>query len=260
MPGNIFECQARWNGAGLSHDHIGRLPEKLEDCLKLNEGGNDPESLCEAVWLRLSRVILAEAGKLESVDPLEREQQAHHDFGEDRARFFVGRGDLLGQIAAYLDSPDSHPLTVWGESGSGKSALMAKAVQQARATHGDQVALMVRFIGATPESSSGRALLDSLCRQITRAYGGDESTLPSEYRDLVQEFPKRLALATPEKPLVLILDALDQLADADNVRSLVWLPAELPPNVKLVVSTLPGECLEALQHRLPAASLVKYPR
>ena len=50
----------------------------------------------------------------------------------------------------------------------------------------------------------------------------------------------------PEKPLVLFLDALDQLSDSDNARNLIWLPAELPPHVRLVVSTLPGECQAAL--------------
>ena len=73
------------------------------------------------------------------------------------------------------------------------------------------------------------------------------------------EFPKRLALATAKKPLVLFLDALDQLSDADNARSLVWLPAELPPHVRLVVSTLPGECQATLQRRLPAPSLMSVP-
>ena len=90
-------------------------------------------------------------------------------------------------------------------------------------------------------------------------YEGDEGAIPLEYRDLVLEFPKRLALAKPNRPLVLFLDALDQLSDTDNARSLVWLPAELPPHVRLVVSTLPGECQAALQRRLPSSSLMPVP-
>ena len=111
------------------------MPPTLADCLKLNDAGKEPKTLCEAVWLRLSQVILAEAGKLEAVDPLQREQDAHHEFGRERARLFVGREDVLTRIADYLVGSDNHPLAVWGESGSGKSALMAKAVQQAQRQH-----------------------------------------------------------------------------------------------------------------------------
>ena len=258
LPGNIHEYQAQWQDGGLSTNHIGTLPPTLDDCLKLNDAGKEPKTLCEAVWLRLSQVILAEAGKLESVEPLQREQDAHHEFGRERARLFVGREDILTRIADYLAGSDNHPLAVWGESGSGKSALMARAVQQAEDNPKPAV-ILSRFIGATPESSNGRALLESLCRQITRAYGGDDGTIPLEYRDLVQEFIKRLALASAQRPLVLFLDALDQLSDSDNARNLIWLPAELPPHVRLVVSTLPGECQAALQKRLPGSSLMPVP-
>ena len=110
---------------------------------------------------------------------------------------------------------------------------------------------MTRFIGATPASSDGRSLLLGLCQQVTRLYSDDETTLPQEYKDLVQEFPRRLALAQQDKPLVLFLDALDQLANTNNARSLGWLPRELPPHVKVVVSTLPGECLKNLESKLP---------
>ena len=168
LPGNIYEYQAQWQDGRLSTDHIGSLPPTLADCLKLNDAGKEPKTLCEAVWLRLSQVILAEAGKLEAVDPLQREQDAHHEFGRERARLFVGRDDVLTRIADYLAGSDNHPLAVWGESGSGKSALMARAVQQAQ-NNTQPAVILSRFIGATPESSNGRALLESLCRQITRA-------------------------------------------------------------------------------------------
>jgi hypothetical protein len=53
------------------------------------------------------------------------------------------------------------------------------------------------------------------------------------------------------------LDALDQLSDVEHARNLVWLPAELPEHVRLIVSTLPGECLAALASKRPAARLIE---
>ena len=228
LPGNIHEYKSQWLGEGPSLEHL--------------------EQLCENVYKDLSQVILSEIGHLEAVDPLEKEISAHDAFSKERARVFIGRTDLRNTIDGYLTNKDRHPLAIWGASGSGKSALMAKVVEQA---YEEGKEIICRFIGATPDSSNGRALLISLCKQISRLYDTDESTVPSEYKALVREFPNRLALAKPERPLILFLDALDQLSDADNARGLAWLPAELPPDVCLIVSTAPGRCLQALKTKLP---------
>lgn len=261
LPGNISHYSANWTGGGITTDHIGTLPESLEECLSLLEGGfaGAPPAgagLCVDVWSRLARVILEEIARLESTEMLDKEIAAHAAFAEDRARLFVGRNAMLDTIAAHLGGADPHPLAVWGESGSGKSALMAKAMASCGVRQAS-CAVVARFIGATPASSDGRSLLESVCRQVTRIYGGDEATIPSDYRELVKEFGERLKLATAGTPLVVWLDALDQLSDADHARNLSWLPAELPEHVRLVVSTLPGECRIALERRLSPANLVK---
>ena len=257
MPGNIYKCEARWLADGLSQTHIGTLPPTLEDCLVLNELRIAPRNLCEAVWLRLSEVIKTETSRLEAIDPLKHEQDAHLAFGHERARLFVGREDILNRIADYIDGKENHPLAIWGEFGSGKSSLLAKAVLQTQARYGNRFSMVVRFIGATPESSNGRSLLLSLFRQITRSYGIDENASQLEYRDLSLELPKFFALASIEKPLVVFLDALDQLTESDNARNLIWLSTDLPPHVKLIVSTLPGECLAILKRRLPGTSIIQ---
>jgi WD40 repeat protein len=290
LPKNIYQYKAILNESGVSEDHIGTLPETLEDCLKLRESSFAPKNLCVDVWLRLSHIIIDEMNKLESVGALEREQQAHAEFRNDRAKFFMGREELLARIADYISGKDTHPLILWGESGSGKSALMAKAVIEQRKTpdgkptthpdptliqsdfprkwaflkrlfppkfgEGNQAknTIVSRFIGATPESSTGRDLLESLCRQLTHEYGGDESNLPQDYERLVLEFPRRLAKAAQKKAIILFLDGFDQLSD--NPGSISWLPTDLPLNVKLVVSMLPGDGWKILQNKLPATSFL----
>ena len=67
---------------------------------------------------------------------------------------------------------------------------------------------------------------------------------------LADEFQLSLFLASTTRPLLLILDSLDQLDPSHNARQLQWLPAKLRPNVKIIVSTLPDaqfECLPVLQ-------------
>jgi hypothetical protein len=255
LPANIHQYKAGWRGDGPSTDHIGSLPEHLEACLSLIGDPDAPHTLCVDVWKRLAPVIEEEIAHLEQTDALEKEIGDHLAFAEDRARLFVGRASVLDTIAHYLAGSNPHPLAVWGESGSGKSAVMAKAVADAAVRHPDG-AVVSRFIGATPASSDGRSLLESVCRQVTRHCGGDEATIPSDYPALMKDFGERLKLASAEKPLIVFLDALDQLSDADHARNLIWLPAELPRHVRLVVSTLPGECKAALERTLPSAHVV----
>ncbi len=63
-------------------------------------------------------------------------------------------------------------------------------------------------------------------------------------------FHDAMSLADDTKPLVVVLDSLDQLDSSDNGRLLSWMPPKLPPHVKMIVSTLPDnhyECLQKMQ-------------
>jgi hypothetical protein len=253
---NLSNYKATWTGSGISLDYIGDLPDTLDKCLELLKRADLPKTLCNDAWRNLAGIILSQLKQLESMEAVKAEIDAHERFGIDRRRNFVGREEPLQAIAKYLAANDPQPLTVIGDPGSGKSALMAKAVEQARAAHPKAVTV-VRFIGATPGSSDGRSLLGNLCRQITRAYGADESTVPTEYNDLAVEFGKRLELATANRPLIIFLDALDQLGKSDPARALSWLPTNLPNHVRLVVSTLPGDCEAILRNKHPEPQLVE---
>jgi hypothetical protein len=124
---------------------------------------------------------------------------------------------------------------VHGASGCGKTAIVAKASAQAKAEMPGAV-LIQRFIGVTPDSSSRPTLLRSLCEQLPREYGVTEET-PLSFQPLVVAFHDRMAKATAERPLVLFLDALDQLRADDEARSFTWLRQNLPPHVSLLAST-----------------------
>ncbi len=187
----------------------------------------DTAALCDAVFTRLRGVIEAEAKRFKDRPVLDLEVEAHDRFAEDRCRIFTGRQLALNAIADYVGGPERRPLVLQGESGSGKSAVMAKASKQ----YGGPGRVIRRFIGASPESASGQALLAGLCQQIA------PGETPVDYAQLVDAFKDRLATAAAKHPLILFIDALDQLAANDPARSVAWLQRELPPNVKIIVST-----------------------
>ena len=112
---------------------------------------------------------------------------------------------------------------------------------------------MLRFLGTSPDSSSIIPLLHSLCDQVSINYEQKRDEIPDDLSPLVQHFKQLLTNATSEKPLVVFLDSLDQLSGANGAHQLAWLPVHLPPNCKLVVSTLPDYygILNKLQKMVP---------
>jgi len=236
LPDNTRDYEAQWSGDGITNDHLGRL--------------------CDDVWNDLSRIMLDEIAKLEHADPVDRERDDHERLLRDHIKFFTGRTALLNAVHGYARGSVPAPLAIFGNSGSGKSALAAKVADRIRVDL-PNAEVVLRFVGATPTSSDIRLLLGSLCHEISRRYGADTSPLPADYRDLIQEFPKRLAHAQADRPLVLVIDALDQLSDAEHARDLLWLPRELPDHVRLIVTTAPGGCLSALQENVSTVNAVE---
>jgi len=229
------------------------------------------------VWQSLSGIIEAEITRLKEIDPLDKEIIDHEAFGADRARSFVGRAQTLERIASYVNETSSHPLGVFGEPGSGKSALMAKVAMLIRKDWPDTI---VRYVGATPASSDIRRLLTGLCEQVAVMFDFKEQQrqrladakdeevrqrimseylIPHNLEELQKTFNDFLTKVPPTRRLVILLDAIDQLTEMANARKLWWLPSDLPENVRMIVSTSSAldECLSSLKAKLPEENLVE---
>lgn len=221
----------------------------------VNEVRWDRQQLCQKVEADLRAVIEQEVANFEQAPALARENQAHQEFARKRSEHIRGREDVLSLIARYLSSNSLKPLVLHGVSGSGKSAIMAQACLGAR-RHDPQMQTIARFIGVTPGSCDLRSLLTDLCLQA----GIEEP--PCDMTELINAFKWRFSEEGNEpkglnpqdgtdaaagrgatddvqhQPVVLFLDALDQLNATEGAHTLHWLPRKLRPGVKLVLSVL----------------------
>jgi hypothetical protein len=104
------------------------------------------------------------------------------------------------------------------------------------------------FIGAAPDSTNIRQSLSRLIREISLLFGLEAKSVPENFSDMQNMFKETLekvgSLKDKGKRLILIIDALNQLDNTNHAHSLEWLPADLPTNVRLVVSTLEGDIFD----------------
>lgn len=237
---------------------VQRTNDKGEPSLDVTDG--HLEELCARTYAALDAIIRGQMNEYwgtsnSEVPPsreLELERNEHQRFCQERAPAdaFIGRKRHLEAIHAYLHRDSRQPLVIHGASGCGKTALLARASQDVA----QEWKTTVRFIGVTPHSSDLRSLLSSLCQEL-REQHPIESPLPGDLRKLILELQEHLEAATVQAPVILFLDALDQLDEVDGGPALYWIPdGPLPSHAKLIVSCL-SDCSSADPARKPYATL-----
>ena len=154
----------------ISEDEASRT--KLDDLKKrirkskfpFREDYADPKALAELVLQDLTKVIDKRYPIDEKIDPLERDAIEHEAYAQGRAQVYIGRKEYYKRLEEHVQSQDQ-PLIILGESGSGKSALLANWAIQYRKDHPDTFLLM-HFIGATPYSADWASMIRRIMAEL----------------------------------------------------------------------------------------------
>ena len=228
---------------------------------------------CDAFFSHQKALIDAELLTFKKIDERQQREQAHVDFGTERARVFAGRKALLGRIARYTETTmsgrrashankgsNAAPLILMGGGGSGKSALLARAAKESvqKSKRSDAVVLQ-RYIGGVSGTESLMSMLTAITSDIASRYGQPEPSVPENAKALAEGFNAALGQATAGRPMILYFDALDQLDSADSAWTLEWLPEKLPEHVRLVVSIRTGTDVEQWARRRFPRKLIEVP-
>jgi tetratricopeptide (TPR) repeat protein len=204
-----------------------------------------PKQLGEWV-LRDLTAIVEELYPERDLDPLDRIAFDHEAYSASRRAPYIGRQTYVDRLDAHA-AGDGPPLVVLGESGGGKSALLANWTHNWSADHPD-TPVLVHFIGASPDSANWTAMLRRLLREFQRKCG-IQLEIPDQPDALRATFVNALHMVAARGRLVLAIDALNQIQDRDGAPDLVWLPPEIPANLRLIVSTLSGRSCDNLKKR-----------
>eukprot|EP00055_Hartaetosiga_balthica_P014470 m.79497 g.79497 ORF g.79497 m.79497 type:complete len:1144 (-) comp8605_c3_seq1:99-3530(-) len=156
-------------------------------------------------------------------------------------KFFSSK--LIEQYIS-LDKP-APPLIIPCAHGGGRTTATAQIAALALSipiTNVSGRAVVPRFTGLTPRSSSLQSFLFDLNRHLCMLFDIDSSRQPSNLKDLVNGWFNVLQMASPYLPLVLVVD-VDMFsvsipgAESHPVTLHSWLPSVLPTSVKMIVVT-----------------------
>lgn len=219
-----------------------------EQVCRLRENYNEPQQLGQWILEDFTALINELFPEDQKLDPLDRDAADHEAFAQSRAKVYIGRKEYFDRLHEFVETVSGGKgLVVLGESGSGKSALLANWAYRYQNAHPNDL-LMMHFIGATPYSSDWAAMLRRIMGEFKRHFG-IEQEIPDKPDALRSAFANWLHMAAAKGRVILILDALNQLEDRDGAPDLVWLPPVIPENVRLILSTLPGRPLGDLKKR-----------
>jgi len=175
-------------------------------------------------------------------------RQTFQNIVDDKTREFVGRKYIYDQIDEYLkdESFPSGYIILKGEPGIGKTALMAKLVEDRKWIH--------HFV--TEGTDSTESFLASICSQLIVKYELPYSKLPEcqpeqrilTYRKFIDEelLPQAIEKVKDNKEdntVVILVDALDEArrSPLDGELNILGLPKALPQGVFFIVTSREAE-------------------
>ena len=216
----------------------------------------NPQAVADQIEADLWTLIDEQFPELDQSDALKREARKHHSYQQSRLGVYLGGQSYIQQLEDWIQAGETKIL-ITGESGSGKSALIANWIHHHSQQHiGDVV--YAHHLGCTNDANALRPLLSRMLDTASRLLlmhdiistpihvPDNEWDLNSQVADTLQDLD-RWCRAT-EHRWIWVLDGLDRL-DSDDQQALAWLPLVIPKRVSVVISALECQAKSLLLQR-----------
>lgn len=175
------------------------------------------------------------------------ESHLHDVFAKERIPnedfIYTPLSELFNTLEDFCEDQQIHeprpPLLILGDSGSGKSALLANWLQRrqrnmSRSRSADDY-VFYHVIGCTRHSMNVRNMMRRLLYDLKHRFELTRN-VSVDPTHLSWDIPRFLELASKKGKIVIVLDGLHRLESIEGETDLSWLPLEFPPNVRVIIS------------------------
>ena len=222
--------------------------EKLENCsisfysLRIENGipiKEDINIFSNIVVNDLEKVLINDWEKYDKLTPFEREVGRHWDFVINKRRMFLARQQDFEKCISCIENGEENLIICKGEVGSGKSTLLSKIAYECK-QNGMEVLPLIG--GLTDQTSYAADILDKeiyfLESQLRMKH---TDTLNENVKDDIESLKNRMLdlcemIKSTDKKILILVDAVDQLYQDDNRDDLVFVPTNMPDNVKIFIT------------------------
>lgn len=172
---------------------------------------------------------------------LQKEIDQQEQFQFLNSEGFIERKGDFTELDKYTEGDSNKLFVLTAPSGMGKSMLLANWVDRyrLRIEGRKEQSIHFRFIGASDRSTTVYSLLRLLLIEMKEIAHKLDENIPEDPAKLREAWHKLLEAIDKHGRTVIVIDALNQLES--GLSDLNWLPWQLPPNIKLIVSFKRGE-------------------
>jgi tetratricopeptide (TPR) repeat protein len=212
------------------------------------ENYTDAEAFGQMVLNQLSEAIETLYPKSDVPSEVNREAVGQESYAISKRFAYVERPTHSAVLDRYAENdPQGKGLVLIGESGCGKTAILASWTDQWRTKHPKDF-LIQHYLGATPESASALGCVRRLLGELKERYSLTED-IPADSDKLREALPLWLGQTVGKGKIIIVLDGLNQIEGEERDKHLDWLPQFVPSHVRIITSALPGTALEELRKR-----------
>lgn len=154
-------------------------------------------------------------------------------FCKQLATGYVPYGNYIVSLENFLSQSEKQVLLLTGESGQGKSALMAYWISLFKRDNSPHV--IYYFVGNGDNEDRLESLLKQLIWEVCHAFKIERPR--KEQINLAVELNDLMSFIAGREPVVIIIDGINQIKNEGQFSITSWLPS-LPQNVKMVFTTL----------------------
>jgi len=215
----------------------------------------DPKAIAKQIEADLWSLIEEQYPDLDQADSLEREARKHASYRQSRLGVYLGQ-QYVEQLEKLICA-NEQKILITGDSGSGKSALIANWIHQHEREHPGDV-VYAHHLGCSNDANAIQPLLGRMLDTASKLLKDAELItepikVPQDWWELTSKVAETLqdlgrwCLKTSHR-WIWVLDGLDRLAEEDQ-QALPWLPLLIPEGVSVVISALNCQARAIVQER-----------